>query len=60
MEIKYMIKDGILFIYIFGELDECSASKAKTMSSTQIPQSSLISKRLGSLPKIWDNFCIEQ
>ena len=31
MEIKYMIKDGILFIYIFGELDECSASKAKTM-----------------------------
>lgn len=31
MEIKYLIKDCILFIYIYGELDECSASRVKSM-----------------------------
>ncbi len=29
MEIKYRKNDNDLFVYVYGELDECSASKSK-------------------------------
>ena len=30
MEIKYKIKDATLILFVYGELDECTASNAKT------------------------------
>ena len=44
MEIKYKKSNSTLFVYIYGELDECSAKTAKTILDDLLNDNLLVNK----------------